>query len=258
MAASTEPSRFALLGDPVDRSRSPSIHAAALAATGIDGRYEARRVDASGLDEALAEIRSGVLTGANVTMPHKARIVGMVDHLAEDAQRAGAVNTIERVDDRLVGWNTDIGAIRRALGSASGRVLILGAGGAAAAAAVAAVGREALVSARDDRAGADFAGRFGLQVVPWGEAVGGVTVINATPIGMDGEHLPPGLIEHAAGLIDLAYGDDPTPAVAEAQERGLPVVDGIELLVDQAAESFTIWTGVAAPIEAMTQAARAG
>lgn len=254
--ADHHPLRIVLLGDPVAGSRSPFIHAAAFAATGIEGRYEAIRADAARLEVTFSDIRSGALDGANITMPHKARAAELADHLGEDAQRAGAVNTIAMAHGRLAGWNTDVAALRMALAQSFGPVLILGAGGAAAAAAVAAADRDPAVSARNQQSAGDFARRFGFPVVPWGEAVGGATLINATPIGANGEPLPQGLIEQAVGLIDLAYGTQPTPAVAEAQRRGLLVVDGIELLVAQAAESFEIWTGIPAPLEAMRRAAR--
>jgi shikimate dehydrogenase len=245
-----------LLGDPVVRSRSPAIHHAAFRATGVDGRYEARAVDRAGLERAIAEIRSGSIDGANVTMPHKVRAAELVEDLSDEAGLAGAVNTISANAGRLMGANTDVLAIGAALQGFIGPVLILGAGGAAAGAAAAAAGRDAWVSARSPSAARRMADRFGLETVEWGEPVEGGTVINATPLGMNAEPLPPGLVESAGGLIDLAYDDDPTPAVAAARRLGLPVIEGIDLLVAQAAESFTIWTGLEAPLEAMMRAAR--
>jgi shikimate dehydrogenase len=83
-------------------------------------------------------------------------------------------------------------------------------------------------------------------------------VINATPLGMAGEALPGGIVAAAGGLIDLAYGAFPTPAVVAAAQEGVPVVDGLTLLVDQAAAAFQIWTGREAPRAVMEAAARAG
>lgn len=248
--------RFLLLGDPVGGSLSPVIHRAAFEATGIKGQYEARRVDDAGLRSAIDEIRAGSIAGANVTMPHKSAVTGLVDELERDARLAGAVNTIVPRRGRLFGCNTDVIALRAALAGSVGTLLILGAGGAARAAAVAAAGREACVSARDPAAAESMAHRFGLQIVPWGEPADGATVVNATPLGMAGETLPVGVIAAAGSLLDLAYGLEPTPSVTNALRRGIRVVDGIELLVAQAASSFTAWTGIAAPVEAMTRAAR--
>lgn len=254
--AATGSRRFVLLGDPVSGSRSPAIHQAAFEAAGIDGDYQARLVDLAGLGAAIGEIRSGVIDGANVTMPYKSITAGLVDELDDDARRAGAVNTIVAVHDRLVGGNTDVVALRAALAQSVGTVLILGAGGAAKAAAVASAGRDTLVSARSTVAAEAMAVRLGLDTVAWGNPVEGATVVNATPLGMAGETLPPGVVDGARCLLDLAYGAQPTPAVTDALRRGLPVVDGIDLLVAQAAAAFTIWTGIAAPVEAMMRAAR--
>ena len=252
--------RLVLLGDPVVHSRSPAIHRAALDVTGVDGSYEARQVDGAGLDAALREIRNGAIDGANITMPHKAGAAVLVDALSADAERAGAVNTIGRVDGRLFGWNTDVAAMRSAIGPIPpGAVLVLGSGSAAAAAAVALEGRTFRISARREEAARRLADRLGAQgTVPWGTPLAGALLVNATSLGMLGEALPAAVLGAASGLIDLPYGAGPTPAVGEAGRQGIPVVDGIDLLVAQAAESFTIWTGLEAPVEVMAQAARGG
>ncbi len=82
----------------------------------------------------------------------------------------------------------------------------------------------------------------------------GAVVVNATPIGMKGESLPEEVVSAGSGLLDMAYGSDPTPAVLLARRLGLPVADGPDMLLAQAAASFTIWTGVDAPLEAMRSA----
>ena len=245
--------RLVLLGDPVDHSLSPAIHRAALAAWGIDGTYEARRVDIAGLAAAIGEIREGALHGANVTMPHKRRALEECNLLDADARLAGAVNTLSAGAGEVRGWNTDVAALRGVLASRpSGPLLVLGAGGAAAAALVAGAGRSSMVSARREAAAA----RLSSAMVPWGSPVEGAVVVNATPLGMRGESVPPAVLAAAAGLVDLAYGSSVTPAVATMQAMGRPVVDGIAVLVAQAAASFTIWTGDPAPVEVMERAAR--
>jgi shikimate dehydrogenase len=248
--------RLVLLGDPVGHSLSPPIFRAAFAAAGVTGSsYEARRVDAAGLAAAMAEIQAGEIDGANVTMPHKRLAARGCSDLDRDAARAGAVNTLARRDGLVIGWNTDILALRDALaGMPDGPVLVLGAGAAAAAAIVAAGSREQIVAAR--RPEAARAVSAAAIVGEWGRPVEGAIVVNATPLGMRGEALPDRVLLAAFGLVDLAYGPTATPAVTAMRERGAPVVDGIDVLVAQAAASFTIWTGVTAPIEAMERAAR--
>ena len=252
--------RLVLLGDPVEHSRSPAIQNAALAAAGIEGSYEVRRVDRAGLASAVDEIRYGGLDGANVTMPHKESAFALVDRVSEIALRAGAVNTVIHREGMAAGDNTDVSGLLRAhddLGlSESAPVHVLGSGGAAAAALVAFAGREISISARaGERAEALLQRtRVDGEVVGWGDPVQGAVVVNATPLGMAGESLPDGIVERAAGLIDLPYGDQRTPSVVSALALGFPVVDGRDVLLAQAAASFELWTGVTAPIEAMRAA----
>jgi shikimate dehydrogenase len=255
--------RLVLLGDPVAHSRSPAIHNAALAALGIEGRYWTRRVNPAGVYAACAEIRAGTLDGANVTMPHKAVAAAAADRVAAVAARCRAVNTLFAEGGEVVGDNTDVPGIRLALDRAglpsAGPVLVLGAGGTAAAVMVALEGRELVVSARRAGEAEATAALVGVRArpVPWGEAVSGAVVANATPLGREGDRLPDGVVEEAVALIDFAYGSEPTPAVVAAMSAGIGVIDGIDLLVAQAALSFELWTGLAAPYEVMAAAARA-
>lgn len=250
--------RLVLFGDPVAHSRSPAIHTAALAATGIAGTYEARRVGAAGFEEGMADLRAGRIDGANVTMPHKATAAAMAD-LADPVVRSiGAANTLRRSPDTpgsVEAMNSDVGGLWAAAAIAGmpldGTFLVLGGGGAARAAIAAFSGGRVLVSARSPSSGP-------FPVLPWGTGWAGSVVVNATPLGMKGEPLPDGVLERVAGLIDMAYGPVATPAVEEARRRGIPIADGLDVLVAQAAISFTWWTGVPAPLEVMRTAARHG
>jgi len=258
--------RLVLLGDPVAHSCSPAIHHAALAAVGVSGSYEARRVGLSGLLAAVDDLREGGIDGINVTMPHKAAAAAAADLADQLVTATGAANTLRRrglPDGPIVeATNTDVGGIAAAADAGGippdAPVLVLGAGGAAAA-AVAAF-RDYLAGVSTRRSGG--AAALGLQTgvaappVPWGDAVEGVVVVNATPLGMHGETLPVGILDAAAGLIDLPYGDGSTPAMRRAHLLGIPAVDGLDVLVAQAAIAFTWWTGIPAPLDVMSTAAR--
>ncbi len=254
--------RLAVLGDPVEHSRSPLIHRAALAALGMNGTYEARRVDAAGMRAAAEELRRGDLDGANITMPHKRLACELSDRVEDAAARAGSVNTWRPEGGVLAGYSTDIPGLLRAWERtglpADGPVLVLGSGGAAAAALVALAGRSLVVSARRPEGLGPLLDRAGVvaEVVPWGRAVDGAVVVNCTPLGMRGENLPSPVVGVMAGAFDLAYGDSETRLVTTARRRGLPVADGLDLLVAQAEESFRIWTGVLPPPGIMEEAAR--
>ncbi len=254
--------RLVLLGDPVEHSRSPAIHRAALAACGIEGTYRARRVDAEGVRQACREISGGRLDGANVTMPHKRVAARAADRLSDDARRANSVNTLVRRGDEVVGHTTDVEGIRAVWSSmefgAERPVLLLGGGGAAGAALLALEGMDLVVSTRRPGVGARLAEGMGVvcREVPWGEPVAGAVVINATPLGMAGEALPGPVLEAASGLFDMVYGDTVAPSVTAARVRGIPATDGLAMLVAQAAASFELWTGLAAPRDVMERAAR--
>jgi shikimate dehydrogenase len=253
---------FAVLGNPIGHSRSPAIHNAAMRHLGIEGVYEARRAGPEELRRAVDEIRSGSLHGINITMPLKEEAVRLVDLLSPQAAKSGSVNTMRAGLGTVEGHSTDVVAARAAVSDdrfePSAPILVLGSGGAAAAALVAVSGRIVYLSSRNlDRAAA-MADRVGVEagLVRFGSGVAGAVVVNATPLGMRGESLPEDVLPVASGVIDLVYGEAPTPTVSAAEASGLPVMDGIEFLVLQAAGSFEWWTGLPAPLEVMLQAAR--
>jgi shikimate dehydrogenase len=252
--------RFVVLGDPVEHSRSPAIHTAALAAVGIEGTYAARRVDEAGMISAVDEVRYGRLTGANVTMPYKQLAFELADRTTENAMRSGAVNTFVRKDAEVWGYNTDIDGIRAVWATCGlpldAPVLILGTGGAAAGALVALADRSVTVSGRRTDGARDLleSTRVDGSIVPWSIPVPGAVVVNATPLGMDGEALPADVLAAASAFFDLTYGSGTSPSIRRARGLGLPTADGKELLLAQAAASFEIWTGIAAPIEIMRAA----
>ena len=252
---------YLVVGNPIGHSLSPVIQQAAFDDLSVDADYSARQVDAGGLKRVVDDVRSGLLAGANVTMPHKNLACELVDRVDGDAGLARSVNTLLRTGEEVVGMSTDIPAIRaewqrKSLPDSS--VLILGSGGAAAAALVALNGMEVFVSARHVSSLESLRRRLGIafEIVPWATPVPGVALVNATPLGMKGESLPPGLLAAAEGLFDMAYGALPTPATIGAKTLGQPVVDGLDMLVAQAGLSFEAWTGYSAPLEVMRKAAQ--
>lgn len=256
--------RLVLLGDPVEHSLSPAIHTAALRSVGIDGTYEARRVDVAGMRSAVDEIRYGALHGANVTMPHKQLAFALSDDVAETALRTGAVNTLVRSEGSVIGHNTDVAGVRYGFETAGlprdAPVLIVGAGGAAAAAIVACAGSRITVTARRPEAAQELirVTRAEATAVPWGEAVQGAVVVNATPLGMHGEALPEGVVEAATGFFEMPYASGTTPAQETAAACAIPTASGLDMLVGQAFAAFELWTGLPAPRLVMIEAAQGG
>jgi shikimate dehydrogenase len=252
---------YAVVGDPVEHSLSPVIQQAAFDYLAIDATYSAIRVESNGMKSIIEDLRIGRLSGVNVTMPHKHLAFELVDRVEGDAGLAESVNTLARSGDEVVGCSTDISAIRAEWSRKElpvGSVLVLGAGGAAAAAMVALNGMEIYASARQPSSLEELFGRLELDatIVPWATAVPGAVVVNATPLGMRNERLPTGLLAQSEGLFDMAYGALPTPAVIAARTLGQPVVDGLEMLVAQAAGSFEAWTDHPAALSVMLEAAQ--
>jgi shikimate dehydrogenase len=253
-----------VLGDPVSHSLSPAIHNAALSAAGIAGEYSARRVDDDGMRRAINELREGALSGANVTMPHKGLAAELADRLEPRAMRARSVNTLWPEGGSVRGDSTDIDGVITAWAWAGlpedAPVLVLGSGGAAAAAILALEGRELTVAARrPDRAEALLAAlAVDARLASLGVPLPGAVVVNATPVGMRGEAIPTEVVAASSGLFDMAYGSGATPAVRLARDLGLPVADGPDMLLAQAAASFAIWTRVDPPLEEMRAALKQG
>lgn len=253
---------LALFGDPVAQSRSPAIHAEALRIAGLAGEYRAIRADRARLERGVDDLRAGKLQGINVTMPLKEVAARLVDVTTTAGQAAGSINSLRLIDGAVEGHSTDAEAFAELADQESfkeaGTVLVLGAGGSAMAVLAAIIDREVCLSARDMGKARLRARRRGgvSQVVPWGTAVDGALVVNATPLGMSGERLPDGVVEAASGLIDLPYGPARTPAVQTAERAGIPWVDGVEFLTRQAAASFRWWTGKVVDFEALLRVAR--
>ncbi len=254
--------KFAVVGDPVEHSRSPAIHTAAFRSLSIDADFGFMRVPADRFHEVVQALRSGHLDGVSVTMPHKHNAFEAADELSDLAARSEAVNTLTVESGCLMGHNTDVAGVLHALATvgmnAYGPILLLGSGGAAAAALVAVAGRDVYITARDKENADALISRVdvGATSVSWGTSVALATVINATPLGMAGESLPDGVVERAAALIDMTYGAERSPSVAHAIALGLPTADGLTMLVGQAGEAFKIFTGEEAPMLVMDQAAR--
>lgn len=265
-------SRVVLIGHPVAHSLSPAMHNAAFAALGLPHRYEAQDVPEDTLARVVEALRRDDWLGANVTIPHKQAVVRLVDETTPEARGIGAVNTIVRRGARLVGDNTDRYGFAHAIAPApeNAVVLVLGAGGAARAVVSELSARnEVIVASRRLEhaqrlvAALATAVRRPGRAISWDEArrLAAVdAIVNATPLGLDGEDVLAGfaLDPLPALVVDLVPTAAETPLVRRARERVVRqhdrVVDGLEMLLYQAARSFTLWTGREAPLRVMAAA----
>lgn len=259
--------RYALLGDPVAHSRSPSIHNAAFAAAGVAASYAAIRVAPGQLIPQL-RLLAEAGGGGNVTVPYKQLALAAVDIPSPAVLSTGAVNTFWGGPQGVHGDNTDVIGFRDALAYhsldlAGRQVLVLGAGGAAAAVLLVllqAGSRVTLVnrSAERGRALAERlapAGPVRLASAPPGAEF--AAVVNATSLGMrpgDPHPLAVNRLPPHAAVVDLVYAPGETAWVRAARAGGHLSFDGSEMLLRQAAAAFSLWTGLPAPLEVMRRA----
>lgn len=263
------PALAGVVGFPVRHSRSPAMHEAAYAALGLDWRYLPLAVPPVRLDETVRALPASGYRGVNVTVPHKLAALALADDPTAAATAIGAANTLTFVDGRIAADNTDAPGLVAALDAPMRGLtaLVLGAGGSARAAAWAlreAGAREVKVWNRTRKRAEALASELGVRPVARPEPTD--LLVNATTVGLD-----PSLVERSAlealGLseidppptvVDLVYSAGTTPVRAWAERGGSRVVDGLEVLVRQGALSFEHWTGLAAPLEVMRDAARGG
>jgi shikimate dehydrogenase len=260
-----------VIGDPVAHSLSPTLHNAAFAALELDWVYVAFPVPRGRGADAVAAVSALGLAGLNVTMPHKEDVASACDDLTPDAAALRSVNTVVALPDgRSLGDSTDGPGFLDAIAvegiSVAGKpVLVLGAGGAARA-VVLALGRAGaavtVAARRPDAAEAAAALTPGGCVRALGAADPSAfaVVVNATPLGMSGgDPLPidPESLHSGQAVVDLVYHPADTPLLTAARARGALAVNGLGMLVHQAARSFTLWTGQTAPVEAMRAAVTA-
>lgn len=270
-----EGARLALLAHPAGHSVSPAMQQAALDALGLRARYEALDVPPQALAATVAALRAAPWWGANVSVPHKEAVVAMLDELRPNARRLGAVNTVVRDGDRLLGDNTDLIGFGRALDDvgpfgAGTSAVVLGAGGAARAVVAALRDRGATVAVANrspPRAEALVAalGSGGARVLAADEVEAAVRsadlLVQTTTVGMaggpPGSPLPEGVLPRAGAVVDLVYRPAWTPLLRAAAAAGLVVRNGLPMLVWQGAAAFEAWTGRSAPVDAMGRAAEA-
>jgi shikimate dehydrogenase len=271
-----------VIGDPIAQSKSPMIHRFWLDRLGLDGAYEKTQVDAADLGAFLqSRTADPDWRGCNVTIPHKIAAMPHLSRVDPVAARIGAVNTIVREPDGLVGYNSDAPGFLEPLRPLLADTHLLrtarmfGAGGAARAIAHALWEQHftLIIAARDETAasalGAEFdAGHVHITSLArfaepldfdWGDMEGRLDlVVNATSLGMTGQpaleldftNVPPGAV-----VYDAVYAPLETPLLAEARARGHRTIDGLSMLIGQARIAFRHFFGVAPPADAASDLA---
>ncbi len=274
MAGARQPisARTALCGillHPAGHTRSPAMHGAAYAALGFDAVYLAFDVPPAGLADAMHGARALAVRQLAISLPHKQAVMAHVDEVEETARRIGAVNTVTRAGDALIGSNTDwLGAVRAVeseLPLKGARAVVLGAGGTARAVVFGLLERGARVRVLNrsperarrlaDELGAETAGALGdLARTPYD------LLVNTTSVGLreDASPVDAGALRAEAVVMDAVYDPERTRLLREAEARGARTVSGRWMLIHQAAEQVRLLTGREAPLAALIEGFESG
>ena len=263
----------AVVANPIKHSISPFIHNSAFEATNTNGVYLAWEVDATELAETVANIRRYQMYGINLSMPYKEQVIAYLDQLSEEACLIGAVNTVVNREGTLIGYNTDGKGFFKSLPSfkiSKKRLVLLGAGGAAKAILAQAildgvsqisvfVRSSSMEKTRPylekiQNATGFRVDLFALEDVQ--DLQDSITqadlLVNATSVGMDGssQPIPTSIVLPEKLLVaDVIYQPFETPFLKWAKEQGNQSINGLGMLLYQAAEAFELWTGKEMPTD---------
>ena len=263
----------AVVANPIKHSISPFIHNQAFEATHTNGVYVVWEVEATDLAETVANIRRYQMFGINLSMPYKEQVISYLDQLSAEARLIGAVNTVVNREGTLIGYNTDGKGFFKSLPSfkISGKKLVLlGAGGAAKAILAQAIldgVSQVSVFVRSASTGKTRpyleklqnetgfkVDLFALEDVSELQAriIDSDLLVNATSVGMDGssQPIPTSIVLPEKLLVaDVIYQPFDTPFLKWARNQGNHAVNGLGMLLYQAAEAFELWTGKEMPID---------
>ena len=268
---------FAVVGDPIDHSLSPTIHNAAYRHLDLDCTYIAYRIPKDELESGIQSLKSIKISGFNVTIPHKIKIIKLLDSIDENCKMIGAVNTVLNDNGHLKGYNTDMDGFlepikNRALSITGSNILLLGAGGAARA-IIAGFAKEhakkitiinrTLSNGKDL---AEFGNDLGLEVdtisIEDSKKLNQVYdfIVNSSSLGLKNEPniIPTTLINSETVVYDIVYKPVNTELIKEAKKVNAQIIYGYEMLLGQAVRSFEIWLEQKAPYDAMKKAIMGG
>ncbi|MBS7655017.1 shikimate dehydrogenase [Candidatus Bathyarchaeota archaeon] len=278
MDATSETEVYGLIGYPVKHSISPQIHNSAFKTLKINAVYLTFEVKKEFLKKALDGVKALGVKGVNVTIPYKIDVVKHLDELSQEATLIGAVNTILNTNGKLIGFNTDGIGVLKAFKAykvelTGKKVVLLGAGGAAKAIgyAIADKVNSLIILNRTKRKALMLSKELKRKLKA--NALGGDLtleslrkslinadiIVNATSIGMTPNFnqtpVPKELLKSNMVVLDVVYNPLETKLLQEAKEAGAKCINGVEMLVQQAAEAFKIWFKVDPPIDEMRKAA---
>ena len=268
---------FAVIGDPIDHSLSPTIHNAAYRELEMDCTYIAYRVAQGELATGIESLKKIKISGFNVTIPHKVEMMKYLDNLDDNCKRIGAVNTVLNDDGILRGFNTDMDGFleplkRKEIEIKNSKILMLGAGGAARAIIAGFQkenAKEITIVNRTKSKGDElvkFSSELGLDSVS--KSIEDMNeldsdfdfIVNASSLGLKNEKniIPEKLLNEKTTVYDIVYKPIKTDLINKAKEKNCKIIFGYEMLLGQAIRSFEIWLDRKAPYETMKRSILGG
>ncbi len=257
---------YGVVGHPISHSLSPTMQNAAFSASGLNAIYLA--FETRDIEGCLKGVRALGIGGMSVTLPHKSAVIPLLDEVDGLAKRIGAVNTLVNDDGKLIGYNTDAVGALNALATKtelSGKTcLIIGAGGAARAIGfiLKEKGVELELANRSAERGRALARSLACPFMPLDELEETTAdlLIQTTPIGMtpdeEGCPIPEQILKKGMVVMDIIYNPLETRLLTMARARGCLTINGLGMFIYQGAEQFRLWTGLEAPVNAMTRAVK--
>ncbi len=255
---------YGVVGHPIGHSLSPTMHNTGFSAIGLNAIYLA--FETKDIEGCIQGMRALNIRGMSVTLPHKSSVIPLLDEVDDLAEKIGAVNTIVNGDGHLIGYNTDAVGVLLSLEERielSGKsCLIIGAGGAARAIGfmLAEKGVDLKVSNRSVERGEALANSLACAFVPLDELQETIAdvLIQTTPVGMIPRKeeclVPKQVLKKGMVVMDIVYNPLKTALLSMAEARGCLTINGLRMFIHQGAEQFRLWTGLEAPVRAMTHA----
>lgn len=268
---------FAVIGDPIDHSLSPTIHNAAFRELDLDCTYIAYRIRKDELEEGIESLKKINIAGFNVTIPHKIEMMKHLDKVDQGCSIIGATNTVSYENGLLKGYNTDMDGFlapikKKDIKIIDSSVLLLGAGGAARA-IVAAFAKEkakkiVIANRTIQKANelAEFAKKIGIAAtaIKLEDAANLIPdhkfIVNSTSIGLNNEASPINTdsISEKSIVYDIVYMPINTDLIKQSKKKGATVIYGYEMLLGQACRAFEIWHQKPAPYDVMKRSILGG
>ncbi|UBH12343.1 shikimate dehydrogenase [Macrococcus armenti] len=254
--------KFAVIGHPIKHSLSPLMHHANFKALQTDDEYAALHIDPKHFHHLRDIIQDQAIDGFNITIPYKVDMLQVVDVVDTEAQMIGAINTVHIKDGVWYGYNTDGAGFKASIENYIGgkNIVVLGAGGASRAICYTLFkDNKVTVLNRNTNRVADWPFQIEAYTYDMSDAIKQADiVINTTPVGMDGfmtdDLIDISQLKPSAVVCDIIYTPDRTPILQSAAQRGLSIINGLDMFVNQGALSYEIWTEKKADKTAMKQA----